>query len=588
MRRLLVEVLEDRRLLTFAPAVDYSVAPNPQDLVAGDFNNDTLQDLAVATEATGSVNVLLANPDGTFQPPLSSPIGASPMSLAVGDFNEDGKLDLAAANPYDLRVVLGNGAGSFGAPISMSVAGSPDSVAVGDFNGDGKLDLGVTSNFTYQEEYGSYSEGYADVLLGHADGTFSAARSTYLGLGYHYTALASDLNGDAYDDFVTSNGYVNVLLGSSSGNLQWSTDLYTYDESFSVAAADLDGDGDNDLLTANYYGSSVGVFLNDGAGGFSGPVNYPTGDYPSSLAVGDFTGDGYVDVLATYYYYQVSLLYGDGGGALSAPVHFAVDFNPWVVAAGDFNGDGRLDAATASNSENSVSVLINDGAFPPATLSIDDVTVTEGNNGRVAAVFTVTRGGDLSGAATVNYSTADGGALAGSDYVASSGALTFGPGETTQTITVLVNGDRLVESSESYVVELSDATNATIAQNSGLGTILDDEPRISISDETKKEGKKGQTTIFTFTVTLSAAYDEPVTMSFRTVNSTATTSDNDYVAKTGTLTFAPGETTKTITISVKGDSKREANEMFYLNLFDLSSNALFTKNRGIGTILNDD
>jgi hypothetical protein len=117
---------------------------------------------------------------------------------------------------------------------------------------------------------------------------------------------------------------------------------------------------------------------------------------------------------------------------------------------------------------------------------------------------------------------------------------------------------------------------------------VDDEPRISISDVTKAEGRKGKTTLFTFTVTLSAAYDQPVTMSYRTVNGTATTSDNDYIAKTGTLTFAPGETIKTITIEVKGDSKKEANETFYLDLFGLSTNALFTKNRGLGTILNDD
>ena len=69
------------------------------------------------------------------------------------------------------------------------------------------------------------------------------------------------------------------------------------------------------------------------------------------------------------------------------------------------------------------------------------------------------------------------------------------------------------------------------------------------------------------------------------MNGTATTGDNDYVAKTGTLTFAPGETTKTITIEVKGDNKKEANETFYLDLFGNSSNSLFTKNRGIGTIL---
>ena len=77
-------------------------------------------------------------------------------------------------------------------------------------------------------------------------------------------------------------------------------------------------------------------------------------------------------------------------------------------------------------------------------------------------------------------------------------------------------------------------------------------------------------------------------MSFRTVDGTATTGDGDYVAKTGTLTFAPGETTKTITIVVNGDSKKEADETFYLDLFGNSSNSLFTKNRGLGTILNDD
>ena len=105
---------------------------------------------------------------------------------------------------------------------------------------------------------------------------------------------------------------------------------------------------------------------------------------------------------------------------------------------------------------------------------------------------------------------------------------------------------------------------------------------------TKTEGKKGQKTLFTFTVTLSAAYDQAVTVSFRTVNGTATTSNGDYISKTGTLSFLPGETTKTITIEVKGDSKREGNEYFFVDLFGNSSDSLFTKSRGTGTILNDD
>ena len=176
-----------------------------------------------------------------------------------------------------------------------------------------------------------------------------------------------------------------------------------------------------------------------------------------------------------------------------------------------------------------------------------------------------------------------------SDYEAASGTLTIPAGQTTETITVLVNGNRLGEPTETFVVNVSAPTNATIAdsQGQGQGSILDNEPRNSIGDVTKNEGRSG-TTLYTFTVSLSAAYDQAVTMSYRTVDGTAKTSDRDYVAKTGTLSFAPGETMKTISVVVNGDSKREANETFYLDLFGNSLNSMFTKNRGIGTILNDD
>jgi probable HAF family extracellular repeat protein len=226
------------------------------------------------------------------------------------------------------------------------------------------------------------------------------------------------------------------------------------------------------------------------------------------------------------------------------------------------------------------------GAMPFVT--IDDVTITEGTSGMRTATFTVTLSASSSQPVTVAYATANATATAGSDYQAASGTLTFAPGEISKAVTVMVNGDRLAEPDETFVVNLSGATHGFITDGQGVGTIVDDEPRISISDMTKYEGKKGKTTLFTFTVTLSAAYDRAVTVSFRTADGTATTRDQDYVAQSGTLTFAPGETTKTITIEVKGDSKKEGNETFYLDLFGPSSNALFTKNRGIGTILNDD
>jgi len=272
--------------------------------------------------------------------------------------------------------------------------------------------------------------------------------------------------------------------------------------------------------------------------------------------------------------------------------NYAVGSLPTCVALGDFNGDGWLDVATANSSEGSGSVLLNDGSWtpPPPSLGINDVTLTEGNAGTVAAVFTVTLSAASTQPITVAYATADGTANAGTDYQATTGTLTltFAPGETSKTISVQVNGDRLAEPNETFVVNLSGPTNATIADSQGVGTILDDEPRINISDVTKYEGKKNQTTQFTFTVTLSAPYDQVVTMSFRTMDGTAKTSDSDYLAKTGTVTFAPGETTKTITIVVNGDSKKEADETFYLDLIGNSSNALLTKYRGIGTIRSDD
>jgi hypothetical protein len=225
---------------------------------------------------------------------------------------------------------------------------------------------------------------------------------------------------------------------------------------------------------------------------------------------------------------------------------------------------------------------------PPPKVAIGDVTVLEGNSGTTAFVFTVSLSATSNQAVSVNYATADGSATAGSDYQSTSATLTIPAGQTSGTITVLVNGDRVAEANETFFVNLSSPTNGVVSDGQGAGTILDDEPRISISDVSKKEGKKNQTTQFTFTVTLSAAYDQSVTMSFKTTDGTAKTSDSDYVAKTGTITFAPGETTKTITIVVNGDSKKEADETFYLDLFGNSGNSLFTRNRGVGTILNDD
>jgi probable HAF family extracellular repeat protein len=219
------------------------------------------------------------------------------------------------------------------------------------------------------------------------------------------------------------------------------------------------------------------------------------------------------------------------------------------------------------------------------TVSIGDVTVTEGNAGTTNAIFTVTLSAPASGPVTVHFATGNGTATAGADYTAQSGTLTFAPGQTTATVTVAVHGDVTAEPNETFRGSLSQPAGAVLADSQGVGTIVDDEPRLSISNVARLEGRSG-TTLFVFTVTLSAASSVPVTVNYATANGSARSTE-DYTAQSGTLTFEPGQTSKTISIVVKGDRKRESSETFFVNLSG-AFGALILDGQGFGTILNDD
>lgn len=598
------EILEVRRVLTFNVAVDYAVGLNPQAIVSGDFNRDQIVDLATADAASNTVSVLLGNGDGTFQSALTSTTGNSPLSLSVGDFDEDGNLDLATANAYDVSVLLGDGAGTFNAPASYAVVGNPTSVAVGDFNDDGHLDLGVTSNspyYRYFPGYGNYFYGYAgnaNVLLGNGDGTFSGPNVTELGLGYHYSAAVADLNGDGVDDFATVNydyWTASVLLGDASGFLQGPTSYGVGPNPYAVTAGNLNNDGHVDLVVTNLGGSSVNVLLGNEFGSFAS-ASYAVGNGPLSVAIGDFNGDLEADIATVNRYDNtLSVLYGVGDGTFSRPVNLP-GTGAYALVVEDFNGDGRPDLATVNDFSNNVSVLINDGNWPPAPppparLSIDDISVVEGDNGIRTVTFTVTRTGNLSGTVTVNYNTADIEALAGSDYIAKTGTLTFADGVETQMITIDVKGDLNDEYDQRFAVNLFSASGETlIIDGQGQATIQDNDPPPTITitaKVSKPEGNGKGTTVFSFVVTLSAASEKLVTVDFFTSNGTASIADNDYVGNSGTLFFNPGQTTQTISVAVKGDKRREGNETFFVNLTG-ATNATIATAQGIGEILEDD
>ena len=236
-------------------------------------------------------------------------------------------------------------------------------------------------------------------------------------------------------------------------------------------------------------------------------------------------------------------------------------------------------------------VLLTPVAPGTPVASIGDASVSEGHEGTQSASLTVTLSPASSQPVTLSYSTSDGTAAAGSDYEAASGTVTFVAGETSKTISVLVDGDRAGELNETFRVNIAVASGtAVLGDSQGTGTIVDDEPRVGITSVTKNEGNSG-TTPFVFTVTLSSASTATVSLNFATANGSAVTPD-DYTATSGSLSFAPGETSKTITVGVKGEKLREGQEVFYVNL----SNAVGAyipqswgvNIQGTGVVKNDD
>ena len=210
-------------------------------------------------------------------------------------------------------------------------------------------------------------------------------------------------------------------------------------------------------------------------------------------------------------------------------------------------------------------VLLTPVAPGTPVVNIGDASVTEGHTGTQSANLTVTLSTASSQPVTLSYSTANGTAAAGSDYQSASGTVTFDAGQTSKTISVLVNGDRAGELNETFTVNVGVASGAAVLGDSqGTGTIVDDEPRVGITSVTKNEGNSG-TTPFVFTVTLSSASTATVSLNFATANGSAK-SPEDYTATSGSLSFAPGQTSKTITVGVKGDRVREGQEVFYVNL----------------------
>lgn len=233
---------------------------------------------------------------------------------------------------------------------------------------------------------------------------------------------------------------------------------------------------------------------------------------------------------------------------------------------------------------------INDDELP--TLAINDVSIVEGNSGTSTLSFTVTRSGFSAAAVGFTFATANGSATAGSDYVTAtgSGSIPSGGASATTSVSVTINGDAVFESSESFFVNLSAPSNATIADAQGVGTISNDDtaPTLAINDVSTVEGNSGTSNLL-FTVTRTGLTELPATFTAATANNTATAPTDYLAALAGSTSIAAGGATgtTTLTATINGDAVVEANESFFVNL-SAPGNATISDNQGIGTITNDD
>jgi len=294
-------------------------------------------------------------------------------------------------------------AAGFSTPIVPST-----NVVVADFNGDGKADVAVG-------ESGQSTQ----VFLGAGDGTFQLS-FTFPG-AFHVSPVAlaaGDFNGDGKIDLAvedSNNGLVNILLGNGDGTFQGPGTTYSIPTNAggrsSIAVGDFNGDGKLDLVVAN---QNLGLLIGNGDGTLQPMLSLSPGPSPIFVVVGDFNGDGKADlVTASGFTKVVSLMLGNGNATFQNPVNFSIPGIATWLAVGDFNQDGYADLVTVNPDTtqavsntffNNVSVLLSAGAGGtflapvnyPAGLTPESVAIADFNGDGVSDLLVGNIGGSPS------------------------------------------------------------------------------------------------------------------------------------------------------------------------------------------------
>lgn len=329
--------------------------------LVADFNSDGLLDLARSDPLT----VYLGNGDGLFrqsyavEEPLRYPL------YAAGDFTGDGKLDILGFRGYGFAdqgfvVYAGNADGTFRAPLltpitPLSSNFQPSSVSVGDFNNDKNLDTVVTYDNSPSPTDATLEHTGA-VYLGNGDGTFRPGIALMSSLHTRRYTTSGDFNADGRLDLVLVDvrfgaaERVTILQGNGDGTFGVRSTVERDLSIDSVWAADFNSDGKLDLAVG---GAAASVYLGNGDGTLRDPQYYYAAD--SIIAVGDFTGDGHLDLMTQ----GATVLPGKGDGTFAATESTLGAADASGVA--DLNGDHKLDLVVSDRTNKTLEVRLGIG-----------------------------------------------------------------------------------------------------------------------------------------------------------------------------------------------------------------------------------
>ncbi len=365
--------VRSQRRTASVPSIGFSQLPltmsvDTTDVVIADLNADGIPDLVTA-DGSNSLGVSLGNGVGTFQTTVdyTVPGGTALRGVTVGDFNGDGKPDIAVTygGQLTIAVFLGNGDGTFQSAKTTLFGGSSPTVvgvATADFNGDDKLDVALVD----------CGNNTVWTLLGNGDGTFSRA-TQYPQPSQTGQIVTGDFNRDGKADVAyvgTPGGVVGalfVMLGNGDGTFQRASEYAAPNGALFMATGDLNGDGVTDIVVSeetNVAGeASLSVFIGNSDGTFQSAQQYATTSNSTGVAIGDFNGDGKLDVVVandcgdlicsgtTTGNGTVSILFGNGDGTLEPELLFSTpEIGPRTVATSDLNRDGRLDIVLGGSS----------------------------------------------------------------------------------------------------------------------------------------------------------------------------------------------------------------------------------------------